>query len=76
VAILAGVRRADVRRIFSRSADTIVARRTVTRDAGVIELSVTPRVGTMAIFTCVRTLDVGCGFPLSYSPIVARAAGT
>jgi hypothetical protein len=51
VAILTGVRCADVRRIFSRSADTIVARRTVARDARVIKLSVTPRVGTVAVLT-------------------------
>ena len=75
VAILAGVRAIDMCSIFSCGAYTIVTGRAVPSHSSVIKLSVTPRVGIMAILTCIRTLYVRRGFPLGYSSVMAGAAG-
>ena len=50
VAILTGVGGTDMGGVRAGGAYTVVARRAVTRDAGVIELRVIPAIGVVAVF--------------------------
>ena len=75
MAILTGVGRADVGAVLAGGVDAIVAGRAVARDAGVLELSVIPRVGVVAIITSVTTGDVISRLALGRGAVVARRAG-
>ena len=74
MAILTGVGGADMGGVLACGVYTVVARRAVTRDAGVIELSVIPRVGIVAVITGIGAGDVIGRFALSGGAVVARRA--
>ena len=73
MAILTGVGRADVGAVLAGGVDAIVAGRAVARDAGVLELSVIPRVGVVAVITGIAAGDVISRFAFSGGAVVARA---
>ena len=76
VAILTGVGGTDMGGVLAGGVYTVVARRAVAGDAGVIELGVIPRVGVVTIIAGIGARDVISRFALSGSAVVAGATRT
>ena len=71
--IFTGISRANVGGVLAGGVDAIVARGAVSGHAGVIELSVIPRVGVVAVITGIAAGDVISRFAFSGGAVVARA---
>ena len=71
--IFTGISRAYVSGVLAGGVYAIVARRAVTCDAGVIELSIIPRVGVVAVIAGVGAGNVICGFAFCGGSVMARA---